>query len=44
MEDKFRNYMIGFQEIGRDISEVITEFKGVVSDEYVAEVKTELNL
>jgi hypothetical protein len=43
IEDKFRNYMIGFHEIGKDLTEVIDQFKGLVTDEYIAEVKKELD-
>jgi hypothetical protein len=43
-EDRFRNYMIGFQEIGKDTSEIIERFKDKVSAEYIQTVKEELGL
>ena len=43
-EDRFRNYMIGFQEIGKDTDEIVEQFKGKVSSEYVLTVKKELGL
>ena len=43
-EDRFRNYMIGFQEIGKDTDEIVERFKGKVSSEYVLTVKKELGL
>tara|TARA_R110002020_G_scaffold61238_4_gene164968 strand:- start:523 stop:1359 length:837 start_codon:yes stop_codon:yes gene_type:complete len=42
IEDKFRNYMIGFQEIGKDTEEVVEQFKGAVSDNYIQRVKEEI--
>lgn len=42
LRDRFRNYMIGFQEIGRDTQEVINEFKDVISLENIDEVTKEL--
>lgn len=44
IEDRFRNYMIGFQEIGKDTTEVIDKFKDRVSSEYIQTVKEELGL
>ena len=43
-EDRFRNYMIGFQEIGKDTNEIIERFKDKVSAEYIQTVKEELGL
>jgi len=43
-EDRFRNYMIGFQEIGKDTNEIIKRFKDKVSAEYIQTVKEELGL
>jgi hypothetical protein len=42
IKERFRNYMIGFQEIGRDVQEVINIFKDSVSSSYIDEVKLEL--
>jgi len=44
IEDKFRNYMIGFRETGKDTAEVIEQFKGVISKDYIKQVKQELGL
>ncbi len=43
-EDRFRNYMIGFQEIGKDTNEIIARFKNIVSKEHIEAVKKELDL
>ena len=43
-QDRFRNYMIGFQEIGKDTSEIIDRFKGKVPEEHVQNVVKELGL
>jgi len=42
LEDRFRNYMIGFDEIGKDTNEVVKQFKGAISDQYVEQVKEEI--
>jgi hypothetical protein len=42
IKDKFRNYMIGFRETGKDTAEVIEQFKGVISKEYIQTVEQEL--
>ena len=42
IKDKFRNYMIGFREIGKDTAEVIEQFKDVVSKDYIKQVEQEL--
>jgi len=44
LEDRFRNYMIGWQEIGKDTNELIDQFKGSISKEYIKKVKEELGL
>ena len=44
VKERFRNYMIGFNEVGKDINEVIDNFKDVVSEQYIEEVKQELGL
>ena len=44
VEDRFRNYMIGFQEIGKDTDEIIDRFKDKVSKDYIQSVKTELGI
>ena len=36
--------MIGFQEIGKDTSEILERFKDKVSAEYIQTVKEELGL
>jgi len=43
-EDRFRNYMIGFQEIGKDTNEIIDRFKDKISKTYIQTVKDELGL
>ena len=42
LEDRFRNYMIGFDEIGKDMNEVVKQFKGAISDQYIEQVKEEI--
>ena len=42
IKDKFRNYMIGFRETGKDTAEVIEQFKDVISKEYIQTVEQEL--
>ena len=44
IDDRFRNYMIGFQEIGRDTNEIIERFKDKVSQEHIQAVKKELDI
>ena len=44
IEDRFRNYMIGFKEIGRDTNEVVKMFKDKVSNEYINKIKKELKI
>tara|TARA_R100000008_G_C3580217_1_gene167986 strand:+ start:443 stop:1273 length:831 start_codon:yes stop_codon:yes gene_type:complete len=44
LEDRFRNYMIGFQEIGRDTSEIIERFEDRLSTEIISNVKKELKI
>lgn len=44
IEDRFRNYMIGFQEIGKDTDEILKKFESAVSSEFVTKVKGELGL
>jgi len=44
LEDRFRNYMIGFQEIGRDTNEIIKRFHGRISDKFIESVKEELGI
>jgi len=44
IEDRFRNYMIGFQEIGKDTNEIINRFKDKVSKEHIQSVKRELDI
>ena len=36
--------MIGFRETGKDTAEVIEQFKGVISKDYIKQVKQELGL
>lgn len=42
--DRFRNYMIGFQELGKDTQEVVNQFKDIVPINYIKEVQKELNI
>ena len=44
LSDRFRNYMIGFKEIGRDTNEVIKNFRGRVPDKYIEQIKQELHI
>ena len=44
LEDRFRNYMIGFKEIGRDTGEVVKKFKDKIPKEYIELIKRELDL
>jgi len=44
INQRFRNYMIAFQEVGKDTQEVIDNFERVVSKDYIKEVKKELNI
>ena len=44
LEDRFRNYMIGFQEIGKDTGEVIKNFKDKIPEAYIEQIKEELSL
>jgi hypothetical protein len=44
LKERFRNYMIAFNEIGKDINEVIDNFKSTISTDYIDEVKKELDI
>tara|TARA_R100001594_G_scaffold132138_1_gene172179 strand:- start:1381 stop:2211 length:831 start_codon:yes stop_codon:yes gene_type:complete len=44
IEDRFRNYMIGFHEIGKDTNEIVDRFKGRVTKEHIQAVKKELKI
>tara|TARA_R110002074_G_scaffold32309_11_gene90352 strand:- start:3424 stop:4260 length:837 start_codon:yes stop_codon:yes gene_type:complete len=44
LEDRFRNYYIGFLELGLDISTLKTEFKGAISKEFIENLEKELNI
>jgi len=44
LKERFRNYMIAFDEVNKDVNQVINNFKSVVSKEYIEEVKAELNI
>jgi len=44
IEDRFRNYMIGFQEIGKDTNEIVKRFHGRVSEKFIKSVKDELGI
>ena len=44
ISERFRNYMIAFQEIGKDTQEVIDNFETAVSVDYINEVKAELDI
>jgi len=43
-KDRFRNYMIGFTELGLDTTELRDHFKDVIPAAYVAEIEAELNI
>ena len=44
LRDRFRNYMIGFQEIKKDTNEIIERFKDKLPPAYIEKVKKELDL
>jgi len=44
INERFRNYMIAFQEVNKDTQEVIDNFKSAVSLNYINKVKEELNI
>tara|TARA_R100000664_G_scaffold26321_1_gene36483 strand:+ start:2548 stop:3378 length:831 start_codon:yes stop_codon:yes gene_type:complete len=44
LRDRFRNYMIGFQEIGKDTNEVIENFKKKIPPHIIEKVKKELDI
>ena len=44
IKQRFRNYMIAFQEVEKDTQEVVDNFKQVVSEDFIKEVKKELNI
>lgn len=44
LKERFRNYMIAFDEVDKDVKQVINNFKDVISKEYIEEVKAELNI
>ncbi len=44
LRDRFRNYMIGFNEVYKDTSPVLDHFKGTIQPEYIKQVKRELNI
>ena len=44
LRDRFRNYMIGFQEIGKNTDEIIEQFHDKLPAEYVQSVKEELSI
>lgn len=44
LEDRFRNYYIGFLELGLDISTLKKEFKGAISKEFIENLEKELNI
>ena len=44
LKDRFRNYMIGHQEIKKDTNIVVDQFKDVIPMSYIQEVKNELNI
>ena len=44
INQRFRNYMIAFQEIEKDTQEVVDNFKNVVASDYILQVKQELNI
>ena len=44
LKDRFRNYMIGHDEVSLDTNLVIEQFKDVIPADYIEEVKSELNI
>ena len=44
LKDRFRNYMIGFQETKQDTNIVVEQFKDVIPMSYIHEIKKELNI
>ena len=42
LKDRFRNYMIGFQETKLDTNIVVKQFKDVIPADFITEVKREL--
>jgi hypothetical protein len=44
LNDRFRNYLIGFTELGLNTDEVFEHFKSKISPEYIQIVKEELKL
>lgn len=44
MEDRFRNYMIGFKEVYSDVTPVLEQFSGIINSDVITAVKKELNI
>lgn len=44
LQERFRNYIIGFDELKLDTSELREHFKNVVSSDYINDVEKEINL
>ena len=44
LKDRFRNYMIGFQETKLDTNIVVKQFKDVIPADFITEVKRELGI
>ena len=44
LQDRFRNYMIGFNEVGRNTNEVIKIFKEKIPNKFIDDVKKELGI
>ena len=44
LKDRFRNYMIGFQETKQDTNIVVEQFKDVIPMSYIHEVRRELGI
>ena len=44
LKDRFRNYMIGHQEVGLDTNIVIDQFKDRIPQDFIQEVKNELKI
>lgn len=42
MEDRFRNYLIGHMELGKDVSEVLRKFSGKIPNESYARIVQEV--
>ena len=44
LEDRFRNYYIGFLELGLGVTDLKKEFKDVISEEFIKKLEKELDI